>query len=68
MDLDLLSRITSSLSTVDRRVVNYSTARASDNASRDRDAILFSAQRALYGSLEIVMILLGPAILSFIYP
>ena len=43
VDLDLLSKITSSLSTVDHRVVNSSAARASDNASRAKDAVLFSA-------------------------
>ena len=68
VDLDLLSRITSSLSTMDRRVVDSSAARASDSASRAKDAVLIWAQRALSGSLKIVMIPLGPGILSFIYP
>ena len=68
MDLDLLSRITSSLSTMDHKVVSSSAARASDSASRAKDAVFFLARRALSGSLEIVMIPLGPGILSFIYP
>ena len=39
VDLGRLSRITSSLSTVERNAVNSSAARASDNASRARDVI-----------------------------
>ena len=42
VDLDLLSSITSSLSVVERRVVSSSAARASDCASRAKDAVLFS--------------------------
>lgn len=67
MDLGLLSRITSSMSTVDHRVVSSSAARASDSASRAKDAVLFSTRSALSGSLEIVMTPLGPGILSFIF-
>ena len=44
MDLDLLSRITSSLFTVDRRVVSSLAARVSDNASRARDAGFFGTE------------------------
>ena len=43
VDLDLLSRIASSLSTVAHKVVNSSVDRASDSASRAKDAVLFSA-------------------------
>ena len=43
VDLDLLSRITSSLSTVEHSMVNSSAERASDNASRASAAVLFSA-------------------------
>ena len=68
VDLGILSSITSSLSTVERNAVNYSAARASDNASRARDAFLFSARSAMSGSLARVMIPLGPGILSFMYP
>ena len=41
VDLDLLSSITSSLSTLERSAVNSSAARASDNASRASAAVLF---------------------------
>src|SRR5215216_1204454 len=68
VDLGLLSRITSSLSTVERRLVSSLTARESDSASRARDAVLFSAQSAISGSLVIVITPLGPGILSFMYP
>ena len=68
VDLDLLSSITSSLSTVERSVVHSSAERASDNASRANAAVLFSAQSAVSGSLARVMIPLGPGILSFMYP
>ena len=68
VDLGHLSRITSSLSTIDRRVVSSSDARASDNASRASAAVLFSAWSAMFGSLARVMIPLGPGILSFMYP
>ena len=61
VDLGRLSRITSSLSTVERGAVNSSVARASDNASRARDAVLFSARSAMSGSLARVIIPLGPA-------
>ena len=44
VDLDLLSCITSSLSTVERNAVSSSAARASDNASRASAAVL-SAER-----------------------
>ena len=56
------------LSTVERSVVNSWAERASDSASRANAAILFSARSAVSGSLARVMILLGPDILSFIYP
>ena len=49
VDLDLLSSITSSLSTVERSAVSSSTARASDNASRASAAVLFSARSAISG-------------------
>ena len=68
VDLGHLSRITSSLSTMERNAVNSSAARASDNASRARDAVLFSARSAMSGSLAIVITPLGPGILSFMYP
>ena len=68
VDLDLLSSITSSLSTVERSVVSSSAARASDNASRASAAILFSARSVVSGSLARVIIPLGPGILSFMYP
>ena len=41
VDLDLLSSITPSLSTVECSVVNSSDERASDNASRASAAVLF---------------------------
>ena len=66
-DLGHLSRITSSLSIVERSAVNSSAARASDNASRARDAVLFSARSAMSGSLTRVIMPFGPGILSFIY-
>ena len=66
--LGRLSSITSSLSTVAHSVVSYSAARASDNASRARAAVLFSARSATSGSLARVMIPLGPRIVSFMYP
>ena len=68
VDLGHLSKITSSLSTVERTAVNSSAARDSDNASRARDAVLFSAQSAMSGSLARVIMPLGPGILSFMYP
>ena len=68
VDLGRLSKITSSLSTVERSAVNSSAARASDNASRARDAVLFSARSAMSGSLTRVIMPLGPGILSFMYP
>ena len=68
VDLGRLSKITSSLSTVERSAVNSSVARASDNASRARDAVLFSARSAMSGSLARVIMPLGPGILSFMYP
>ena len=68
VDLGRLSRITSSLSTIERSVVNSSAVRASDSASRARDAVLFSARSAMSGSLTRVIIPFGPGILSFIYP
>ena len=68
VDLERLSRITSSLSTVERGAVNYSAVRASDSASKARDAVLFSARSAMSGSLTRVIIPFGPGILSFIYP
>ena len=68
VDFCLLSRMTSSLSTVEQSAVNSSAARASDNASRASDAVLFSAHRALSGSLITVIIPFGPGILSFMYP
>ena len=46
VDLDLLSSITSSLSTVERNAVSSSAARASDNASRASAAVFFR-----YGAL-----------------
>ena len=49
VDLDLLSSITSSLSTVERIVVNSSAERASDNASRASAAVLFSARSVVPG-------------------
>ena len=66
--LGLLLRTTSSLSTVNRSVVNSSAAKVSASASRASAAVLFSAQRALFGSLVIVITPFGPGILSFIYP
>ena len=51
VDLGRLSSITSSLSTVERSAVNSSAARALDNASRARDAVLFSVRSAMSGSL-----------------
>ena len=48
-------------------MVNSSAAKASDSVSRAKDAVLFSARIALSGSLEIVIIPLGPSILSFMY-
>jgi len=41
VDLDSLSSIMSSLSTVERNAVNSSAVRALDNASRAREAVLF---------------------------
>ena len=61
VDLGCLSSITSSLSTVERSVVNSSVVRASDNASRASAAVLFSAWSAMSGSLARVMIPLGLA-------
>ena len=46
VDLDHLSSITSSLSTVERNAGNSSAARASDNASRAKAAVLFSTRSA----------------------
>ena len=51
VDLDLLSSITSSLSTLERNAVNSSAARASDNASRARAAVLFLVRSATSESL-----------------
>ena len=68
VDLDRLSSIMSSLSTLERNAVNSSAARAADNASRARAAVLFSARSAMSGSLARVTIQLGPGILSFMYP
>ena len=51
VDLGHLSSITSSLSTVERSVVNSSAARASDNASRASVAVLFSSASATSESL-----------------
>ena len=68
VDFDLLVRMTSSASTFDHRVVNSLAARASDNASKAKDAVLFSARSALSRSLVIVITPLGPGILSFMYP
>ena len=51
VDLDLLSSITLSLSTLERRAVNSSATRASDNASRASAAVLFSAWNAMSGHL-----------------
>ena len=59
--LDLLSSITSSLSTVERSAVNSSAARASNNASRASAAVLFLARRVMSGSLVIVITPLGSA-------
>ena len=67
VDLDRLSSITSSLSTVEHSAVSSSGARASDNASRASAAVLFSARSAMSGSLARVMILLGLGILSCMY-
>ena len=67
-DLGRLSRITSSLSTVECSAVNSLAARDSDNASRAMDAVLFSARSAMSGSLTRVVTSFGPGILSFIYP
>ena len=39
VDFDLLARITSSMSTVDRKVVNSLAARALDNASKAKDVV-----------------------------
>ena len=61
VDLDLLSSITSSLSTVEHSAVSSSAARASDNASRASAAVLFSVRTAVSGSLARVIIPLGPA-------
>ena len=68
VDLGHLSSITSSLSTFARSAVSSSAARASDNASRAKAAVLFSARSVTSGSLARVMIPLGPGILSFMYP
>ena len=68
VDLGLLVRITSSLSTVDRSVVNSSAAKVSARAPRASAAVLFSARRAIFGSLAVVITPFGPGILSFIYP
>ena len=68
VDLDRLSSITSSLSTMEHSVVGSSAARASDNASRARAAVLFSARSATSRSLARVMILLGPGIFEFHVP
>ena len=51
VDLGLLSRITPSLSTVERSAVNSLAARASDSSCRARDVVLFSARSAMSGSL-----------------
>ena len=59
VDFDRLARITSSVSTFDRRVVSSSVARASDNASKLKDVVLFSARSALSGSLINVITPLG---------
>ena len=61
VDLGRLSKITSSLSTVERRVVSSLAARASDKALRAREAVLFSAQSAMSGPLVIVITPLGSA-------
>ena len=68
VDLGRLSSITSSLSTVAHSVVSSLVARASDNASRARAAVLFLARSATSVSLARVMIPLGPVILSSMYP
>ena len=68
VDLGRLSRTTSSLSTLESSVVNSSAVRASDNASRARDAVLFLARSAMSGSLTRVIMPLGLGILSFMYP
>src|SRR3989337_647678 len=68
VDLRHLSKITSSLSIVERSAVNSSAARASDNASRVRYAVLFSARSAMSVSVTRVIIPLGPGIFSFMYP
>ena len=47
VDLDLLSSITLSLSTMERNTVSSSAARASDNASRASAVVLFSAERCV---------------------
>ena len=68
VDLGHLSKITSSLSTIERNAVNSLAARASDNASRASDVVLFSARSAMFGSLARVIMPLGPGILNFMYP
>ena len=68
MDLDRLSSITSSLSTMDRNAVNSLVARALYNASRAKAAVLLSARSAVSRSLARVIIPLGLGILSFMYP
>src|SRR5215216_3010172 len=68
VDLGLSLRITSSLSTVEHRLVSSSAVRDSDSASRARDAVLFLARSAISGSLVIVITPLDPGILSFMYP
>ena len=68
VDLGHLSKITSCLSTMERNAVNSSAARASDNASRAMDAVLFLARSAMSRSLVRVIIPLCLGILSFIYP
>ena len=67
VDLDLLSSITSSLSMVERSVVNSSAARASDSLE-GQCGYFFSARSAMSGSLARVTIPLGLGILSFMYP
>ena len=68
VELGLLSRITSSLSTAECRVVSSSARMALDSATRAKDVVLFSAQSAISGSLVIVITPFGPGILSFMYP
>ena len=68
VDFNCLSRMTSSRSTSARNVVNYSATRASDKDSSASDVVLFSACKALLWPIWREITLLGPGILSFIYP